>query len=218
MLRLFELGTGRSVNKFPGAAEWVPHDGGLAELADALPGCRGCDLYQYADQAVPGEGSARARMMLIGEQPGDVEDKEGHPFVGPAGRLLDKALAEAGIDRSDVFVTNAVKHFRFEWQGKRRIHKTPGVSHIVACGPWLRRELEVVKPSLVVILGAVAARAILGPGFKVTEQRGQPVELPDGRAAVATVHPSSVVRSREYRRDFALFVDDLRTAVSLLGQ
>jgi DNA polymerase len=150
--------------------------------------------------------------MLIGEQPGDVEDKKGHVFVGPAGRLLDRALAEAGIDRSEVFLTNAVKHFRFQRDGKRRIHKTPAVGHIVACGPWLHRELEVVKPSLVVILGSVAARAVLGSGFKVTEQRGLPLELPDGRAAVATVHPSAVVRSREYRRDFGRFVDDLRAA------
>jgi uracil-DNA glycosylase len=209
-------GTCESVNTFPGAAEWVPDNGGLAELTAAMPACRGCGLYQYAEQVVPGEGPARARMILIGEQPGDVEDKEGHPFVGPAGRLLDKALVEAGIVRSDVYLTNAVKHFRYERQGKRRIHKTPGVSHIVACGPWLDRELELVKPKLLVILGAVAARAVIGTGFKVTEQRGLPLEIPGGRTAVATVHPSSVVRSREYRRDFELFVNDLRVAVSLL--
>jgi DNA polymerase len=216
VLQLFELGTGGNVNTFTGAAEWVPDKGGLAKLTAALPECRGCDLYQYAERVVPGEGPARARMMLIGEQPGDVEDKKGHVFVGPAGRLLDKALAEAGIDRSEVFLTNAVKHFRFQRDGKRRIHKTPAVGHIVACGPWLHRELAVVKPALVVILGSVAARAVLGSGFKVTEQRGLPLELPDGRAAVATVHPSAVVRSREYRRDFDLFVNDLRAAVALL--
>jgi DNA polymerase len=205
------------VSKFIGASSWVPSDGGLKQLTAALPDCRGCDLYEYADRVVPGEGPARARMMLIGEQPGDVEDKEGHVFVGPAGRVLDKGLAEAGIDRSTVYLTNAVKHFRFERQGKRRIHKTPGASHISACHPWLDRELEVVRPALIVVLGAVAARAVLGAGFKVTEQRGLPQELPDGRAAVATVHPSSVVRSREYRRDFALFVDDLRAAAQLLA-
>lgn len=203
------------VEKFAGAEQWVPSRGGLEELKAALRSCRGCDLYQYADQVVPGEGPERARLALIGEQPGDVEDKEGRVFVGPAGRLLDKALAEAGIDRSEVYLTNAVKHFRFERRGKRRIHKAPAVGHIVACGPWLHRELEIVKPSLVVILGAVAARALLGPGFKVTQRRGQPVRLPDGTAAVATVHPSAVVRSREYRRDFGLFVEDLRTAVAL---
>jgi uracil-DNA glycosylase len=204
------------VKNFTGASQWVPHDGGLKKLTAALPECRGCDLHQDADRVVPGEGPARARMMFIGEQPGDMEDKEGHVFVGPAGRLLDKALAEAGIDRADVFLTNAVKHFRFERQGKRRIHKTPAAGHIAACHPWLDRELEVVKPSLVVVLGAVAARAVFGTGFKVTEQRGLPQELPGGRAAVATVHPAAVVRSREYRRDFGLLVDDLRAALALL--
>jgi uracil-DNA glycosylase len=204
------------MNEFPGAEKWVPHEGGLRKLRAALPDCRGCDLQEYAEQVVPGEGPARARMMLVGEQPGDVEDKEGHVFVGPAGRLLDRALAEAGIERSDVFLTNAVKHFRYERQGKRRIHKTPAVSHILACHPWMDRELAIVNPRLVVILGAVAARALMGSGFKVTQHRGEPVELPDGRAAVATVHPSSVVRSQEFRRDLALFVDDLRAAAGLL--
>ena len=205
------------MNDFPGAAQWIPDGGGLRKLAAALQDCRGCDLCQYAEQAVPGEGPSQTRMLLVGEQPGDVEDKEGHVFVGPAGRLLDKALAEAGIDRDEVFLTNAVKHFRFERQGKRRIHKTPAVGHIVACKPWLEAELSIVKPSLVVILGAIAARALLGTGFKVTERRGEPLELPDGTTAVATVHPSSVVRSREYRRDFGLFVDDLRAARALLA-
>ncbi|WP_344217477.1 UdgX family uracil-DNA binding protein [Kribbella sancticallisti] len=205
------------MEKFPGAEEWVPRTGGIAKLAEALPSCRGCDLYQEAEQAVPGAGPARSRILMVGEQPGDVEDREGLPFVGPAGRLLDKALAEAGIDRQEIFLTNAVKHFRFEFRGKRRIHKTPAVGHIVACNPWLTRELAVVKPALVVVLGAVAARALLGTSFKVTEQRGRPVELPDGTAAIATVHPSSVVRSREYRRDFALLVDDLRAAAALLA-
>ncbi|MFG1625584.1 UdgX family uracil-DNA binding protein [Kribbella sp. NPDC049227] len=204
------------MNDFTGAEQWVPHDGGMRKVTATLPDCRGCDLYEDAEQVVPGEGRVRARMMLIGEQPGDVEDKEGHVFVGPAGRLLDKALVEAGIDRSEVFLTNAVKHFRFERQGKRRIHKTPSAGQIVACRPWLDRELEIVKPELVVILGAVAARALLGSGFKVTERRGSPVQLPDGRAAVATVHPSAVVRSQEFRRDFAQFVDDLRAAQELL--
>lgn len=204
------------MEKFPGAEQWIPDGGGLKKLTATLPDCRGCDLYQYADQVVGGEGPARARLVLVGEQPGDVEDKEGRVFVGPAGRLLDKALAEAGIDRSDVYLTNAVKHFRFEREGKRRIHKTPAAGHIVACSPWLSSELAIVKPSLVVILGAVAARALLGTGFKVTEQRGERVELPDGTAATATVHPSAVLRSREYRRDFGLFVDDLRAAAALL--
>ncbi|MET7280522.1 UdgX family uracil-DNA binding protein [Kribbella sp. NPDC005582] len=205
------------MDKFVGAQEWVPARGGLPKLEAALPECRGCDLWEDALQVVPGDGPRQARMMLVGEQPGDVEDKEGRVFVGPAGRLLDKALAEAGIDRDAVYVTNAVKHFRFEPRGKRRIHKTPAVSHILACNPWLTRELEIVKPELVVVLGAVAARALLGTTFKVTEHRGQPVQLPNGTAAVATVHPSSVVRSEEYRRDFGLFVDDLRAAAALLA-
>jgi DNA polymerase len=156
-------------------------------------------------------------MVLVGEQPGDVEDKEGRVFVGPAGRLLDKALSAAGLDRDDLYVTNAVKHFRFERRGKRRIHKTPSVGQIVACGPWLTRELEVVKPTVVVVLGAVAARSLFGTGFKVTKHRGEAMELPDGTAAVATVHPSAVLRSEEYRRDFGLFVDDLRAAAALLS-
>jgi DNA polymerase len=195
----------------------VPHDGGMRRLREALPECRGCDLWKDATQVVGGEGPVRARMMLVGETPGDHEDQEGHVFVGPAGRLLDKALLEAGIERTDVYLTNAVKHFRFERHGKRRIHKTPAASQVTACHPWLRRELEIVKPSLVVVMGSVAAKALLGSSFRVTQDRGRRVELPDGRPAVATVHPSAVVRSDEFRRDFGLFVDDLRTAVALLG-
>jgi uracil-DNA glycosylase family protein len=204
------------VNEFPGASEWVPKDGGMRKVRAALPDCRGCDLWADAEQVVPGEGRVRARMMLVGETPGDVEDKKGHVFVGPAGRLLDRALAEAGIERSEVYLTNAVKHFRFERQGKRRIHKTPAAGHIVACRPWLQRELAIVKPELVVIMGAVAARTLLGSSFRVTQHRGEAVELEDGRTAVATVHPSAVVRSDQFRRDFADFVADLRAAVGLL--
>ena len=204
------------MTKYPGAQEWVPRDGGMRKVRAVLGDCRGCDLWEDAEQAVPGEGPVRARMMLVGETPGDHEDKEGHVFVGPAGHLLDKALAEAGIDRSTVYLTNAVKHFRFERQGKRRIHKTPAASQITACHPWLRRELEIVKPSLVVVMGSVAAKALLGSTFRVTQERGKRLELPGGRLAVATVHPSAVVRSEEFRRDFARFVDDLRVAVGLL--
>ncbi|MGW5194442.1 UdgX family uracil-DNA binding protein [Kribbella sp. NPDC004138] len=204
------------MSKYPGAQEWVPHDGGMRKVRAVLGDCRGCDLWEDAEQAVPGEGPVRARMMLVGETPGDHEDKEGHVFVGPAGHLLDKALVEAGIDRSAVYLTNAVKHFRFERQGKRRIHKTPAASQITACHPWLRRELEIVKPSLVVVMGSVAAKALLGSTFRVTQERGKRLELPGGGLAVATVHPSAVVRSDEFRRDFARFVDDLRVAVGLL--
>jgi uracil-DNA glycosylase len=205
-----------TMDKFPGADRWVPDGGGLEDLAAALPGCRGCDLYQEAEQVVPGEGPAHARLVLVGEQPGDVEDKEGRAFVGPAGRLLDKALAEASIDRSDVYLTNAVKHFRFQREGKRRIHKTPAIGHVVACSPWLTAELAIVEPQVVVALGATACRAVFGPGLKVTEHRGQALELPDGITATVTVHPSAVLRSREHRRDFDLFVNDLRVAAALL--
>lgn len=204
------------MTKYPGAQEWVPRDGGMRKVRAVLGDCRGCDLWEDAEQAVPGEGPVRSRMMLVGETPGDHEDKEGHVFVGPAGHLLDKALVEAGIDRSAVYLTNAVKHFRFERQGKRRIHKTPAASQITACHPWLRRELEIVKPSLVVVMGSVAAKALLGSTFRVTQERGKRLELPGGGLAVATVHPSAVVRSDEFRRDFARFVDDLRVAVGLL--
>lgn len=202
---------------YPGAEQFLPDTRSLTALRTAAAACRGCDLYENATQTVFGRGPADARLMLVGEQPGDVEDKEGRIFVGPAGRLLDKALAEAGIDRSDVYLTNAVKHFRFRREGKRRIHKTPGVGHIVACGPWLTAEFSIVSPEVVVILGATAARAVLGPGFKVTEHRGEALELPDGTPATATVHPSSVVRSRDYRRDFGLFVADLRASAALLA-
>lgn len=200
------------------AEEWVPHEGGMRKLRARLPDCRGCELWEDAERAVAGEGPVRAEMMLVGETPGDHEDKEGHVFVGPAGHLLDKALVEAGIDRSKVYLTNAVKHFRFEREGKRRIHKTPTAGQVTACHPWLTRELEIVKPSLVVVMGAVAAKALLGSKFRVTQDRGKRLELPGGQAGVATVHPSAVVRSQEFRRDFGLFVDDLRVAVELLDQ
>jgi DNA polymerase len=200
------------------AAEWVPHDGGMRKVRAVLPECRGCELWEDAEQVVPGEGPVRAELILIGETPGDHEDKEGHVFVGPAGRLLDKALLEAGIVRSEVYLTNAVKHFRFERQGKRRVHKTPSAGQITACRPWLVRELELVKASVVVVMGSVAARSLLGSSFRVTQERGRHLELPDGRTAVATVHPSAVVRSEEYRRDFARFVADLQVAVELQRQ
>jgi DNA polymerase len=199
-----------------GAEKWVPRDGGMRKVRATVGKCRGCELWEDAEQAVVGEGPVRSRMMFVGETPGDHEDKEGHVFLGPAGRLLDRALGEAGIERSDIYLTNAVKHFRFEREGKRRIHKTPSAGQITACHPWLARELEIVKPALVVIMGAVAARSLLGPSFKVTQHRGEKVELPDGRPAIATVHPSAVVRSQNFTHDLGLFVDDLRAAVALL--
>ncbi len=157
-------------------------------------------------------------MVLVGEQPGDQEDKAGRPFVGPAGRLLDRALADAGIDRDDAYVTNAVKHFRFSTrgEGKRRLHKTPDVGHITACRPWLTAELAVLDPEVVVALGAVAGRALLGASYRVTKQRGQVLELPDGGAAVGTVHPSSVLRSDDRTAAYEEFVADLQKVAALL--
>ena len=204
----------------PGAARWVPPDLDVDDLRRAAPSCRGCELWEPASQVVFSSGPAGARVVLVGEQPGDVEDREGEPFVGPAGRLLDQAVDDAGLDRDDVYLTNAVKHFRFTQQGKRRIHRTPDVAHVLACHPWLDAELQVVQPEVVVAMGATAARAVLGPGVKVTQQRGQVVPGANGdRPVVPTVHPSSVLRARA-RKDFAAydaFVADLRVVVRLLG-
>ena len=202
----------------PGAAEWVPPAADLSALERAIQDCRGCDLYRDTIQAVFGEGPVTARVVLVGEQPGDQEDKAGRPFVGPAGRLLDRALADAGIDRDDAYVTNAVKHFRFSTrgEGKRRLHKTPDVGHITACRPWLTAELAALEPEVVVALGAVAGRALLGASYRVTKQRGQVLELPDGGAAVGTVHPSSVLRSDDRTAAYEEFVADLQKVAALL--
>ena len=186
-------------------------------LKEAAVDCKGCELWQHATQVVFSAGNSRAPLALVGEQPGDVEDRQGIPFVGPAGRLLQEALEEAGVPRKDVYVTNAVKHFRFTERGKRRIHATPQVAHIKACLPWLEAELTLVDPSLIVCLGATAARALLGPHFRVTTQRGQVLELatPAGvRPVLATVHPSAVLRATAEARSeaFAGLVADLQTA------
>src|SRR5882724_4002401 len=167
----------------------------LTRVRDEARGCRACDLYKRATQTVFGEGPARATLMLIGEQPGDAEDLSGHPFVGPAGKLLDRALADAGIDRATVYLTNVVKHFKFEPRGTRRIHKKPRASEIGACRPWLETEIALVKPQVIVCLGATAAQALLGPGFKVTQQRGVVVASPLAARVLATVHPSSILRA-----------------------
>ena len=201
------------------AAEYVPEHTSLAALREAVQGCRGCPLYADATQAVFGEGAAHAEVMLVGEQPGDREDLAGRPFVGPAGRLLDEALAEAGIDRSHAYVTNAVKHFKWQGRGKRRIHQKPTWSESVACRPWLEAELAAVRPRVVVALGATAAQSLLGKDFRVTKQRGEPVDSPLAEHVVATVHPSSILRQRdeEARRvELAAFVDDLRVVAGLL--
>jgi len=201
------------------AEEYLPPRLSLKGLREAAAGCRGCELYKDANQTVFGEGKKSSRMMLVGETPGDVEDREGHVFVGPAGQELDRALDKLGIDRSDVYLTNAVKHFRFEERGKRRIHQTPTARQITACRPWVRAELRVVKPEALVVMGAVAARTLLGNAFKVTEQRGR---VPDSDLApivVATVHPSVILRApdaRARRREREAFVNDLRVALRAL--
>jgi uracil-DNA glycosylase family protein len=204
-----------------GAEEYVPDNADMAELRAAVHECRGCDLYQDATQAVFGEGPADATVLIVGEVPGDQEDRQGHPFVGPAGKLLDRALAEAGIDRTQVYVTNAVKHFKFKRaeRGKRRIHQKPGRTEVVACRPWLLAELDTVRPELVVFLGATAAQSLLGTGFKVTKERGKVVELP-GRPerGVATVHPSSVLRSDNREAAYQELVADLKSAATVLGE
>jgi uracil-DNA glycosylase family protein len=201
------------------ATATAPPTTSLAELREAVQGCRGCDLYRDATQAVFGEGPKKARVMLIGETPGDQEDQQGHPFVGPAGRLLDRALIEAGIERGDVYLTNVVKHFKFTRpeRGKRRLHKTPNRSEIVACRPWLDRELELVEPSVLVCLGATAAKALLGSSFRVTQQRGEVLPWPehDG-VVVATVHPSSILRAEDRDERYAEFVADLEVAARVL--
>ncbi|MEJ3654344.1 UdgX family uracil-DNA binding protein [Actinomycetes bacterium KLBMP 9759] len=173
-------------------------------------GCTACELYVDATQTVFGEGPVGAWLMLVGEQPGDREDREGAPFVGPAGKLLDKALEQAGIHRDEVYVTNAVKHFRFESSGNRRLHKTPAAGHVRACRPWLDGELEAVRPAVVGTLGATAAKALLGPSFRLTAERGSPRDW-EGHRLVATVHPSAVLRMPSGRRDeaFDALVADL---------
>jgi len=193
--------------------------GQLEGLREAARGCRNCPLWEKATQTVFGEGNARARIMLVGEQPGDQEDREGHPFVGPAGRTLDEGLREAGIDRRKLFVTNAVKHFKWEPRGKRRIHKSPSRWEVAACGPWLAAELDALSPEVLVLLGATAAQAVFGPGFRVTRERGRPHPGPNGVTALATVHPSAVLRARDEDRELEMahFVADLRAAAALLG-
>ncbi|MFI1464043.1 UdgX family uracil-DNA binding protein [Nocardia carnea] len=191
-----------------GAAEFVPAAADLDAVRAAAAGCRGCDLYRNATQTVFGEGPADAPVVMVGEQPGDQEDTQGQPFVGPAGQLLDRALGEAGFDREAVYLTNAVKHFKFAERGKRRIHKQPSRTEVVACSAWLATELELVAPELVVCLGAVAAKAVLGPSATVGELRGQVVQRPDYRIT-GTVHPSSVLRAADRKTAYADFLDDL---------
>jgi uracil-DNA glycosylase len=179
------------------ASEFIPDGGGLKAVREAAAGCRGCHLYEHATQTVFGEGPRSARIMLVGEMAGDREDREGHPFVGPAGRELDRALEAAGIDRGDVYVTNVVKHFKFEERGKRRIHQTPRKGEIDACMPWLDTEIKLIRPRGIVTLGATAAKALLGPGFRLTQHRGELLESELAPVMAATIHPSAIVRDRD---------------------
>jgi DNA polymerase len=197
-------------NPYPTAAPFVPDKLSLTALRDAVQGCRGCPLYANATQAVFGEGSLEAGVMLVGEQPGDQEDLAGAPFVGPAGKLLDRALEEAGIDRGTTYVTNAVKHFKWKSRGTRRIHDKPTWTEVMACGPWLDAELALVKPRALVLLGATAAQALLGKSFKVTQERGRPLDSELADLVVATIHPSAVLRAENRDEMFAGLVDDLR--------
>jgi uracil-DNA glycosylase family protein len=181
--------------RMPGATVFVPPHGNLQRMREAVQHCQGCELYKHATQAVFGEGPADARVMLVGEQPGDQEDRAGKPFVGPAGEVLNRALKEAGMDRARVYVTNAVKHFAFTARGKRRIHRTPRLGEVTACRPWMEAELAEISPEIVVCLGATAAKAVFGPQFRLTEQRGKFLASRFSEKTLATYHPSAVLRA-----------------------
>jgi uracil-DNA glycosylase family protein len=225
----------------PGAQHFIPPDADdLDALRAAATGCRGCELFEPATQTVFGRGDAHARVVFVGEQPGDMEDRKGLPFVGPAGHLLRRAVDEAGIDPKHIYLTNAVKHFRYETRGKRRIHQTPDRVHIVACRPWLVAEFAQLDPEVVVVLGATAAKALLGPAFRVTQSRGVLMPWPDsaqrpqdftkvpidaaGKVAsvppaqlVATIHPSAVLRADDRDKAYGGLVDDLKVAAGALS-
>ncbi len=213
-----------------GAQKWVPPEAHtLDELKAAAATCEGCELYENATQTVFGRGAPHASIVFVGEQPGDIEDQQGLPFVGPAGRLLRDAVGDAAIDPADVYITNAVKHFRFELRGKRRIHQNPGPAHITACRPWLVAEFALLKPQLVVVLGATAAKALLGPDFRVTRSRGQlmpwpasahhPEDFPVAEIqALATIHPSAVLRADDRDAAYRGLVDDLKVAAAAVGR
>lgn len=210
-----------------GAIRYLPEDRGLTSLRAAAERCQGCGLFENATQTVFGHGPSGSPLMLVGEQPGDQEDRAGEPFVGPAGRLLARALEDAGIDPAATYQTNAVKHFKFTRKGgQRRIHQKPGRTEVVACRPWLLAEIEAVRPWVIVCLGATAAQSLLGTDFRVSTQRGKELRLPPGAdvrlspdpTVLATVHPSAVLRDRSERHDevYRLFVEDLRAAAAAL--
>lgn len=208
-----------ATDSYPTATAFIPEKPTLPRLREAATECRGCHLYEGATQTVFGEGLKKAKVMFVGEQPGDREDVEGKPFVGPAGRMLDRALVEAGIDRSEVYVTNVVKHFKYTMRGKRRIHQRPDREEIAACRPWLEAELSQVQPQVLVCLGATAAKALLGPQFKVTRQRGDFVDSELAPRATGTVHPSSILRAPDEEarhRAYQDFVEDLKIIATAL--
>ncbi|MGH9612943.1 MAG: UdgX family uracil-DNA binding protein [Bryobacteraceae bacterium] len=197
------------------AAEFLPETRSLHALEQAARGCRGCDLYRFATQTVFGEGHSPGRIMLVGEQPGDQEDVQGHPFVGPAGKLLDRALEAAGVAREEVYVTNAVKHFKFEREGKRRIHKKPGAPEISACRPWLEAEVETVRPKLIVCMGATASQSVLGRAVRIQKERGSFLPHHSGIDVMVTIHPSALLRLQTHEqreREFERFVSELKSA------
>jgi uracil-DNA glycosylase len=210
----------------PGAQQWVPERPSMTRLREAVQDCRGCELYRDATQAVMGEGSASAEVMVLGEQPGDKEDLAGEPFVGPAGKVLDRALAESGLPPQDVFRTNVVKHFRFSGtRGKQRIHKSPSRWHVTACGPWLVAELAVVKPTGVIVLGGTAGKALYGSSFRVGESRGRLIDWPEAFEVahpptwvLTTTHPSAVLRADDREVAYEGLVSDLRVAVEALAR
>jgi uracil-DNA glycosylase family protein len=202
------------------AEDFLPERRTLASLREAAAGCRGCSLYRNATQTVFGDGPASAEVVMVGEQPGDQEDRQGRPFVGPAGKILDRALGDAGIDRRKVFITNVVKHFKFERRGKRRIHRRPAAEEVRACAPWFRSELEVVKPKALVALGATAAQDLFGRSFRVTRERGKPLDSDLAPLVMATIHPSAILRADDADREeeYDRFVGDLRALARGMGE
>ena len=206
-------------DKFPGAEQFLPKRRTLNTLREASKGCQGCDLYLPATQTVFGEGPSSARIVMVGEQPGNSEDLEGRPFVGPAGALLDRALVAAKIDRKQVYVTNAVKHFSFEPRGKARLHKRPRPGEVRACAPWLHADLALIEPEVLVLLGATAAQSLFGPSFRITQQRGKKLESDLAPFVIATIHPSAVLRAPDEaarEESYASLVADLKIVAQAL--
>jgi uracil-DNA glycosylase family protein len=203
----------------PSAAPWVPSTNNLGKLRLAAAGCRGCSLYEHATQVVFGEGPQHAKVVMVGETPGNDEDLAGHPFVGPAGTLLNQAMEEAGIDRTKVYVTNAVKHFKFTERGKRRIHAKPSGTEISACRPWLEAELAAIRPELIVCLGATAAQTLMGREFRITRERGVFFPHRWAKQLVATIHPSAILRAEDRREEeYGLFLRDLQTVAARIRE